>query len=68
MKERTFGEFRAVITSDGGTCIVPPPRLPDIMKPHQAEAIIDDMKNCLTWIRDEVRRHSEENTPELPFA
>jgi hypothetical protein len=38
------------------------------MKPHQVESMMDDMKNCLTWLRDEVRRHSEDNTPELPFA
>ena len=68
MKERKFGDFRAVITSDGGTCIIPPPRLPDIMKPHQVESMMDDLKNCLTWLRDEVRRHSEDNTPELPVA
>lgn len=68
MKEKTFGDFRAVITTDGGSCIIPPPRLPDIMKPHQVEAMMDDAKNCLTWLRDEARRNADEKTPELPFT
>lgn len=65
MKEKTFGNYRAVFTSENETIIVCPTSNPDLMRPHQAEIIIEDLRSCLLWLRDQTRRAHEEQTPEL---
>lgn len=65
MKERSFGVYRAVFTQEGEQVIICPTYQSDVIKPHQAEIIIEDLKSCLLWLRDKAKQAREEQTPEL---
>ena len=64
MKTRTFGDVLAEI--DGGeTCLFLHGR--NNLSLRAAEELVENLREALAWIRDQKRRETEDQTPELPL-
>ena len=64
MKKRNFGDVIAEIDGDDIDILV---YSPSRMSLRSADALIEDLRSAVAWIRDQQRREKEEQTPELPL-
>ena len=65
MKKRTFGDVLAeVIDGEGGVFL----HARNNLSFRKAEELVENLKEALTWIRDQQRREKDEqDTPLLPL-
>ena len=64
MKKRTFGDVLAeVIDGEGGVFL----HARNNLSLRAADALIEDLRSAVAWIRDQQRREKDEQTPELPL-
>ena len=64
MKTRTFGDVLAEIDGDE-TCLFLHGR--NNLSLRAAEELVENLREALAWIRDQKRRETEDQTPELPL-
>ena len=64
MKRRNWGDVMAEVADGDATVFV---NSRTAMSLRSADALIEDLRSAVAWIRDQQRREKEEETPELPL-